>query len=287
MEKEEVKVEYIMDKGAERAHEEMRNLITKSKIVQKFKYFNNLVPKHYNAVIVSEKEDRISIIARTYRLFIGNNGVFIRSDNKKTGITYMKTGRSNQRLKIWNGNSSFSHTRLDLIKILADKLEIDNKLLLCDSLINLIATNGMLGSILSNKITNKTEALIYYIRYSLRGLNIDINNADALYEYLSHGDHRLKILALRAAKDCNALLNTHKPNAVLNIKKGSYGLVELAMSIDEKIDWVGDDFDIEMKRLFKKGKRIKDLLQFWQGGPIPSNSKYQLTFCDDSENLPF
>ena len=66
-----------------------------------------------------------------------------------------------------------------------------------------------------------------------------------------------------------------------------YGLINTVQALDEKIDWVCNDFNAEKKRLFKKQKRTEDLLQIWQGGPKLRMQHTSYVINGVEENLPF
>lgn len=276
-------VEFILNSTNQKIYDSIQDLLKKPKRYQKYMYYNECIDKRYFATMISENEEKISIVSSQYCLKVGNNGLYVKSLNLNAGITYYKKGRSNQRIYIWN-----TQNRLywDLLLVLAEKLNLDNINLLKDTVVRTIATKGMLGSIFSDKIKTKTDVMSYYIRYSLRGIKINYSNADLLYDYLSK-DNYMKILYLRLAKDPDDLLQNFDEKINNRMINCHHNLINNVLALDEKIDWVCNDFDAEKKRLFKKQKRTEDLLQIWQGGPKLKMQHTSYAINQPEESLPF
>jgi hypothetical protein len=276
--------EIIMSPSDKKVHDEMRNLMKKPLTIQRFCFHQSLCPKHYNATVIVDKEDRISIIKAQYQLYIGANGVFIKESKKnKTGITYHKTGRSSARIRYWRG---YVHTRerYDLLKELAKRVNPDSVEVFDLDMVKQLGTKGMHGYIMAGKITNLKEAMEYYIRYSMRGVGIKQENALALAKYFKAVHHMHDAgVALRVAKDPNATINSS--TAIIPINKMGGKLIRLALATSIKIDWVDPSFDgpALYKRLTKKVGRIKDFLDLWEGGPV-LYSKARTTRSYDDED---
>lgn len=279
MEKEEAKttVRYILNKENEKTYNKMRDAIKRPVFIQKYLYHQHEIPRQYHARVIVDKEDRISIIDKSFALQIGTNGLFIKQMNGKSGITYKKTGRSSQRLVQWgSGKNHDNFGSFRLLEAIAEEVNPDCGELLGSPVIKEIGTKGMHASIISGAITDKKEAMEYYIRYSMRGVGIKQENALCLYNYLDTANSTFESsMALRVAKDPNNLLKefwTFNDNLDLRklIDRNGRQLTQLALAASEKIDWVDPCIDTEalFKRFTTKVTRIKDILNVWEGGPV-------------------
>ena len=275
-----------------KARDQMLSLLKKPKPMQIFRMSeDHNLPKFYNATVVVDKEDRISIIRKQYQLMIGSNGCFIKEKpTQKSGITYHKTGRSSARLKYWN---SYVHKRdrYDLLKQLAAKVNPDTKHVLDYEVIEKLGTTGMYGYILAGNITNITEAMEYYIRYSMRGSGIRQDMAHNLYTYLSGSESKASAsMVLRNVVDPNAILSkfsTSSTDATLllrSIDTNGHRLARMAASVGEKIDYLKPGFSpiIENERLSIKIDKFKSYFDVWEGGPVLFDKKARIP-----DDLPF
>jgi hypothetical protein len=278
--------EYILSKPHQEAYNHIRAVLKRPLFIQRWKYFNNKIPLSYNAVVVVNKEEKLSVIDKSFRVAIGNNGLYITQQaNKAIGVTYLKKGRTNARLNFWGLNHPFE--RNELLFIIAEKINPNCKSLLEDETIKSIATKGLYAAIIGGKITNITEAMTYYIRYSLRGLNIELDQALSLYEFFKEVQSSyIAKSVLRTAKYPNKLLKEFSPSFITSIddkskrafktklaRKGT-SLIDLSHSTGEKIDWLNQNIDLddELEVLRKKSKWIEDVSELWEGGPILSSS---------------
>jgi len=310
---EKAKTKYILRDSDQKIRDKILKLIDKPIKAQRYLYFNEGGACNYYGVVVAEKEDRISIISKTWCTMFGNNGMFIKPGNIKLGITYYKTGRCSQRLRIWgkddslrhNNHPGHSHSKHELLTILAKELEVDSAIALVeDAVVSQVATEGMFGSIMAGKITNRTEAMQYYIRYSLRGLGIKQENADNMYKLLDAFSANIFHIGkvLRTAKDPNSVVeqfhlfeNQTKDQTEFdidlglpgnNLRETSHRLSQMALPLGEKIDWTDLHFDAkaEAERLSKKERWTKDMLLLWDGGPVLKASNRSVMLAND---LPF
>ena len=281
MEEEENNTVYVTKPDDERARQQMLKLISLPQFVQRYAYFNAKVPKHYQTRVIAEKDDRISIIDKMMDIRIGANGCFIKQNPTHTsGATYYKKGRSSTRLTYWGNKKSQNFTdgspHYGLTKEIAKKINPETAPLLDDRVIRQVGTKGMYGYIIAGNITSKEEAMEYYIRYSMRGVCIKQELAYRLWQfYSSTSDTYLYSIALRVAEDPNEMLEQFQDPASAKSISGiidTFGsrLTQLALAAGETIDWVKPHFDAEAEaeRLSRKGRRIEDLLNLWEGGPV-------------------
>ena len=262
-----------------KAHNAMLDIMTKPKFIQTYSYHRGLTPKHYSARVIVDKEDRISVIDKTFNLRIGTNGLFIKQGKLLSGVTYHKKGRSSARVRYWGstglgGNTAFS--QYDTLKGVAKEINPSCMDILSSDVIKNIGTKGMFGSILAGKVDTTTKAMEYYIRYSLRGVGVDLTQADNMYKYIEGMKFGVYegIKALRVAKDPNQVLelvNSDSNNRILKlITDNSLGLTDLALMCSEKIDWTAPGFNSESEyiRLNTKSKSIEKSINMWEGGVI-------------------
>ena len=280
---EETTTDYMMTEADENARNHMKSLMKQPKAMQRFRFYqDHKLPKHYQATVVVDKKDRISIIRRTYELRIGINGCFIKETvTRKSAITYLKTGRSSARLKYW---SSYVHKRdrYDLLKELAERVNPDTKHVFDHNIVRELGTQGMHGYILAGNIATLTEAMQYYIRYSMRGAGIDQSQADNLASYISHaGSMQSASMVLRNVVDPNALLDMFKNPSVAStlimasINSSGDRLARMAMTVGEKIDFLVPNYDAkkEADRLELKIEKFKSYFNIWEDGPVLWQSK--------------
>jgi hypothetical protein len=261
------------------AHNAMLDIMAKPKFIQTYTYHRGLIPKQYSARVIVDKEDRISVIDKTFNLRIGTNGLFIKQGKLLSGVTYHKKGRSSARVRYWGstglgGNAAFS--QYDTLIGVAKEINPSCMDILCSNVIKNIGTKGMFGSILAGKVDTTTKAMEYYIRYSLRGTGVDLTQADNMYKYIEGMKFGVYegIKALRVAKDPNQVLelvNSNPTNRILKIiTDNSLGLTDLALMCGEKIDWTAPGFtsESEYTRLSTKSQDIGKCINMWEGGVI-------------------
>ena len=302
---EEATVEYILTDEAQSMRQQMIEIQNKPLATQRYLHFTDALKQmSYVARIVSKKEDRISLIERSYAFRYGTNGVFMKSD-RVSGMTYYYKGRASQRLRIWSGNKFKNFRERDgqnpLLQEMALLLDSPGKHLFDLPIIQSINTNGMLGYIMAGNITTTTEAMQYYIRYSLRGSGVSQDKAENLYEYLSQIDNNFTaICALRVAVNPNSVLEQFHPHDLIFdgnrlVKSIGHGqnLIRIAQATGEKIDWADPHFNVEteVKRLSRKEKGIKEFLQLWEGGPVLKSKARSVNPIDmvvlTDDGLPF
>lgn len=280
MEEEKAKIEYILTKEDQNIRNEMLGLMNRPLFIQKYLYFKGMNNRRYNARVIVDNTDRISIIDKVFALKLGTNGVFIKQYPNARGATYMKSGRSSSRLKVWKSVTDKFGSR-EITQDLAEIVNPKTAYLMQDSVISVISTIGMRGAIMSGAIDNVEKAMIYYIRYSMRGSGVHLEQALNLYSFLRESKIPFyAITALRVAKDPNEVLKQFQKDEFYNesvckdtiLRIDTFGrrLISLASEASEKIDWTDKHFNAQViaDRLSMKGRRIEDILQLWEGGPV-------------------
>lgn len=283
MKKESNNIQNIFTEHDEKIYNQIQKLLSKSKKVQRYIFHNDLIRKHYTMISIIDKEDAIHIVDKHYILHMHGDNLYIKATKKLSGITFKKKGRATERLKSWDFN-----IKKTLIDVLCTKLQID-KTLLEDEVIQNTATKGLISSILCGKIKTKTEAMEYYIKYNLRGYNINISKTEEIYAFLKYIGKHYSVM-LRVAKDPNKFLdwileNRNDKSKLEKLHKNNH-LTTICLALNEKIDWVSADFDSESKKLLQKGKKTKDLLNIWRGGLI-LRSEYQSVLSNSIDYLLF
>jgi len=298
MEEEKAKIEYILSPGDQEIRQKMLDLMNRPLFIQKYVYYKGMNNQQYNARVIVDNTDRISIIDKVFNLRMGTNGVFIKQFPNARGATYMKAGRSSSRLKIWKGVTDKFGGR-EITKDLAKIVNPKTAYLMEDSIISVLSTNGMRGAILSGAISNVEEAMIYYIRYSMRGSGIKLEQALNLYSFLRESNSPFQgTVALRVATDPNKVLEQFQKDEFYNetickkiverLDTFSRRLIDLANKASEKIDWTDEHFDAQViaDRLSMKGRRIEDILQLWEGGPVLKTAVVKSS-VEPIDDLPF
>ena len=301
---EDTKTTLILSNVDRMLRDKCQKLLKAPLTVQKFEFFSEKAPKFYHVDLIVDKPDRVSVINKVYRLRIGNSGLFLKADSLKKGLTYHKVGRSSSRLSMWQDGHNEQASNFHLLKLLSQYVNPDACALLGNDIINSIATKGMRGSILAGKITNTTEAMTYFIRYSMRGVGISLEMSDSLYEFYNSVNQNVYILnnALRYSDNPNELLKYFKPyfphnNFVSNICKdiimtnlnssAIHSLIKHCQILDIKVDLANpQEFtDERLLKLSKKEKGIKELLNIWDGGPVLNDLSGQIN--NPIADLPF
>jgi hypothetical protein len=301
---EETITKYELTDRDQEIRQQMLDLMNKPKFVQNFMYHSDGIPKIYNARVIVDKPDRISVIDKSFGLRIGTNGLFIKQGMHNSGVTYHKKGRSSARVRYWgtkNGGNRNSINQYDTLKGIAKEINPDCMDILNKEVIKQIATQGMLGSIIAGKTDTLTKAMEYYIRYSLRGVGVDMSQAMNLYSFIDGMQYGVYsgIKALRVAKDPNEVLELAMSTTLdhrlrIMVEQGSV-TTDLALMVGEKVDWASPTFNIdrEYSRLVKKKERISSQLRLWEGGPIledktpPLKATNKMSPASLGNNLPF
>lgn len=280
----------LLISGNDKIHrEEMHELLKKPVAYQRYMYAHSAIPHGYTCRLVIEKEDRVSVVEKSYALKMGTNGLFIKANKAKHGVTYHKKGKASQRLRVW-GNDT--HRVIgELMKILVKKVNPEASPIFYDTVIDRIATQGMKGYILAGNIKDRVSAMEYYIRYSLRGVGVDIKYAPALYSFFKAIDNPfIASSVLRCAVDPNSVLakfqyvSDYEPTKQLVkvINNNGQRLCKQCLATGEKIDRADSSFDAAATaaRLLKKEKGIKEFLDVWEGGPVLKTSSRAVNRID-------
>lgn len=301
---EESKTELVLNPAQEEKRMECFKVMSMTKEMQRYLYFAGGLPSGYSVRLIVEKEDRISVLDKSYRLRYGNNGAFLGSHRDKSGISYFKKGRSSARLKIWGGTSL--HDAHNLMQDLVKKVNPSAQELLDNKVIREIATQGMISSIVSGSINDIKTAMQYYIRYSLRGMGINQDMWEGLYGFFlyekryNYAIHN-KVLFLRTALNPNAILQEFHPllGQAVNDRREKLaehaahsGFNRTCLAVGEKIDWADRNLvvDDEKKRIVRKAEGIKELLQMWEGGPVLKSESRSVNPIDNlaiDDGMPF
>ena len=273
---EETTTRYELTERDETIRKAMLDLMNQPKFVQTYAYHADKISKIYNARVIVDKPDRISVIDKSFSLRIGTHGLFIKQGMHNSGVTYHKKGRSSARLRYWGTKQGGHMNQHDTMIGLAKEVNPDCVEILDKNVIRQIGTQGMFGSIIAGKTDSLTKAMEYYIRYSLRGVGIDMAQALNLYRLIDgmqYGVHS-GIKALRVAKNPNQVLELAKgsvtdPRITTMVENGS-GTTDLALMVGEKVDWANPAFNIdkEYTRLLNKKHDIGKWLNMWEYGPI-------------------
>lgn len=301
---EEETTKYELSEQDQKIRNNMLKLMEQPKFVQTFMYHSDGINKIYQARVIVDKPDRISVIDKSFGLRIGTHGLFIKQGSHNSGVTYHKKGRSSARVRYWGTKQGGPHNinQYDTLRGLANEVNPDCMHILDTEVIRQINTQGMLGSIIAGKTDTIVKAMEYYIRYSLRGVGVDISQAQNLYNFIDGMQFGFftGIKALRVAKDPNEVLDLAKggcvdPRIKTMVEQG-IRVTDLALMCGEKIDWVNPTFDIDKEevRLVKKKDKIKSQLFMWNGGPVLKDKTPQSTGTNDwipanigSRSLPF
>ena len=279
---------YILTNSNEEARQRMLSILELPPLTQKYLFFESssgssrVSNLSYNATVIVDNEEKTHVINRTYKLMINNSGkLFIKSNNPNIGVTYYKKGRSSSRVSVWGFKSNFDQFKhTDEFDLLVDNVNPDCKELLKDTIVKQILTKGLFGSILAGKITSINEAMSYRITYALRGMGLKKTDGEALYYFYKKIGNRFNAdVLLYSSLDARAVVDTFNPNweykgyqekLMKNIKTHGHQLVNICPRVNEKIDWVNPDFNpgAFLERISRKEKRIKDMLQLWDGGPV-------------------
>ena len=274
---EETTTKYELTDRDETIRKAMLDLMDKPKFVQTYVYHSDNINKIYQARVIVDKPDRISVIDKSFSLRIGTHGLFIKQGDHNSGVTYHKQGRSSARVRYWGTKQGGNHNinQYDTLKGIAKEINPDCMHILNLEVIKQIGTQGMYGSIIAGKTDSLVKAMEYYIRYSLRGVGVDMSQAMNLYKLIDGMQYGVftGIKALRAAKDPNEVLDLAKgtcidPRIKTMIESG-VGVTDLALMCGEKVDWVSPTFNIDREhaRLVKKKRDIGTYLQMWEDGP--------------------
>ena len=65
-------VEFILNNTNQKVYDSIQELLKKSKRYQKYMYYNEYINKRYFATMISETEEKISIVSSQYCLKLGN-----------------------------------------------------------------------------------------------------------------------------------------------------------------------------------------------------------------------
>ena len=77
----EATTEYILTKHDEIAYKNIQKIMKKSLVMQRFLYFTEQIPKSYQATLIVDNEDKLSVIDKNFRVTFGNYGIFIKQTN--------------------------------------------------------------------------------------------------------------------------------------------------------------------------------------------------------------
>ena len=278
---EEKKVTEIITPKAKKIREAIIETMNRPLFMQKHIFNKAKIMFQYDVKLIIETDEKISIMHKTYCANMGQYGLYIKAFGNYSGATYNKKGRSSSRLQIWRGGN---FNKFDIVKELCEHINPGNKYLLEDTLLSKISTKGMQAYIIAGNITNKTQAMEYYIRYSMRGIGIDVKLADELYNFLNYAQHQYDgKMILAASKDPNEVLKRFGATLILEpddlllsaIKQEWAYLANLATGTCSKIDWFKLEFNIddEINKLRKKEKTIEGLVSLWSDGPTISSKQ--------------
>jgi hypothetical protein len=308
MEEELTTTKYVLTDRDKSVRKEMLDLMNKPKFVQTYMFHKDKVTKVYNATVIVDKPDRISIINKSFALRIGNNGVFIKQGKYKTGVTYHKKGRSSARLRYWNTGPEHKGEQYSIVKAIAEEINPDCLHIFNSDVIKQIGTQGMFGSIIAGKTDTIAKAMEYYIRYSLRGVGVNMTPAENLYNFIHcmrYGTYT-GLKALRVAKDPNAvlelcadisdpLLAIKKVPRIAIITEESSAITDLALMVGEKIDWTAPTFNADeiQKKLEEKVETVGRQIDMWDHGPVlkinksPQATNEMVSASIGTGDLPF
>tara|TARA_R110002020_G_scaffold470466_1_gene696414 strand:+ start:908 stop:1759 length:852 start_codon:yes stop_codon:yes gene_type:complete len=262
-----------------------KELLNKPYEIQCLLYYkgNSYVPSHLSYYDLYEDEEKTCITLNLNKIKMGANSLYSKIENKK-GITIHKKGRSNQKLRIWNGTSindawSFLHD--------FGYLNNFNK----DDYITNILTKGMLSLMISDKITTNSECYLYYAKYSLKLKKsiIDKYEDELINIMCAAQGSRNNIYSLRnilyISKNIettilhldHSITHNIRNNILFNYSNSLQNLFDLVKALNIKVDIVNLDLDLATKLSKEVDYKLK-VFDIWEGD---ANINYNLDY------LPF
>lgn len=150
----------ILNKTGFDEYEKFKKLPYESQV---FLYNTGKIEKGCGKHEIVEDKEKIFLSNRRYSISVGKNHYYLKQ-TEYSGLTYTKSGRATQRVKIWKGNYC---PQTQFIESLLEYTgnEWWNEF---DHLGKELLTPGLLGMILKGSITNPKDYCKYYIKNCLR-----------------------------------------------------------------------------------------------------------------------